>query len=156
MLKSTLIYLERDEKYLLLHRIRKKNDVNHDKWIGVGGKFEPGENAETCARREVTEETGYVMGRINYRGIVTFISDTAPDEEMHLFTCGDFKGELRDCDEGVLEWVPKAEVGALPTWEGDRIFLRLLAEERPFFHLELRYHGDALIGASLEGREMSV
>ena len=115
MLKSTLIYLEKDEKTLMLHRVRKKNDVNHDKWIGVGGKLEPGETVEACARREVTEETGYVMGCINYRGIVTFISDTAPCEEMHLFTCDDFQGEMRDCDEGVLEWVPTTDVGALPT-----------------------------------------
>ncbi len=154
MQKTTLIYLEKDEKYLMLHRIRKKNDVNHDKWIGVGGKFEPGEDAEACARREVTEETGYVMGRINYRGIVTFISDTAPNEEMHLFTCADFHGTEHSCDEGTLEWVSKADVPALPTWEGDRIFLRLLAEDRPFFHLELRYHGDALVGAGLEGQEL--
>ena len=156
MLKSTLIYLEKAGKYLMLHRVRKKNDVNHDKWIGVGGRFEPGETAEVCARREVTEETGYVMGCINYRGIVTFISDTAPHEEMHLFTCDDFQGEMHDCDEGVLEWVPQSDVASLPTWEGDRIFLRLLAEGRPFFHLELRYHGDAPVGASLEGEALEI
>ena len=156
MLKSTLIYLEKAGKYLMLHRVRKKNDVNHDKWIGVGGRFEPGETAEACARREVTEETGYVMGCINYRGIVTFISDTAPHEEMHLFTCGDFQGEMHDCDEGVLEWIHRDRLAALPQWEGDRIFLELLRREVPFFSLKLRYQGETLAEAWLDGRPLTV
>ena len=136
LLQTTLCYLEQNGCYLMLHRIKKKNDVNHDKWIGVGGKLDPGETAEACALREVWEETGLTMQSPAYRGIV------------------DFTGTLTDCNEGTLEWVPKPEVENLPIWQGDKIFLRLLAEGAPFFHLELTYHGDTLVQAVLEGETL--
>ena len=136
------------------HRIKKKNDVNHDKWIGVGGKLDPGETAEACALREVWEETGLTMQSPAYRGIVDFTCEPWPAERMHLYTCTDFTGTLTDCNEGTLEWVPKPEVENLPIWQGDKIFLRLLAEGAPFFHLELTYHGDTLVQAvcSMDGK----
>ena len=154
LLQTTLCYLEQNGCYLMLHRIKKKNDVNHDKWIGVGGKFDPGETAEACAMREVWEETGLTMQSPAYRGIVDFTCEPWPAERMHLYTCTDFTGTLTDCNEGTLEWVPKPEVENLPIWQGDKIFLRLLAEGAPFFHLELTYHGDTLVQAvcSMDGK----
>ena len=145
MIKSTLIYLEKDEKYLLMHRVRKKNDINKDKWIGVGGKFEPGESAEDCARRETFEETGLTIRKLNYRGIVYFENDLCESEEMHLFTSVDFSGELHQSDEGLLEWINKSDVTGLKIWAGDKIFLTLLAEDAPFFRLRLVYSADTLI-----------
>ena len=150
---TTLCYLERDGEWLMLHRTKKKNDVNHDKWIGVGGKFEPGESPEECLVREVREETGLTLTRWRYRGIITFVLDGAA-EYMHLFTADGWTGQMirgQDCAEGILEWVPKEKVPALPLWEGDRIFFRLLAEERPFFSLKLCYEGDVLTSAALDG-----
>ncbi|MBU3819821.1 MAG: 8-oxo-dGTP diphosphatase [Candidatus Faecalibacterium intestinavium] len=150
---TTLCYLERDGEWLMLHRTKKKNDVNHDKWIGVGGKFEPGESPEECLVREVREETGLTLTRWRYRGIITFVLDGAA-EYMHLFTADGWTGQMirgQDCAEGVLEWVPKEKVPALPLWEGDKIFFRLLAEERPFFSLKLCYEGDVLTSAALDG-----
>lgn len=154
LLQTTLCYLEQNGCYLMLHRIKKKNDVNHDKWIGVGGKFAPGETAEACAMREVWEETGLTMQSPAYRGIVDFTCEPWPAERMHLYTCTDFTGTLTDCNEGTLEWVPKPEVENLPIWQGDKIFLRLLAEGAPFFHLELTYHGDTLVQAVLKGETL--
>ena len=150
---TTLCYLERDGEWLMLHRTKKKNDVNHDKWIGVGGKFEPGESPEECLVREVREETGLTLTRWRYRGIITFVLDGAA-EYMHLFTADGWTGQMirgQDCAEGVLEWVPKEVVPALPLWEGDKIFFRLLAEDRPFFSLKLCYEGDVLTSAALDG-----
>ncbi len=144
MLKSSLIYVENAGRYLMLHRVSKSNDPNKDKWIGVGGKLENGETPEACARREMTEETGLTPIDMAYRGVVMFRSDKWPDEEMHLFTCKEFSGELVPCDEGVLEWVNKTDVPRLPIWEGDRIFLRLLAEDAAFFRLNLWYRGETL------------
>lgn len=144
MLISTLIYVERSDSYLMLHRVSKSNDPNRDKWIGVGGKLESGETPQVCAMREMTEETGLIPLKLEYRGIVYFHSDRWPDEEMHLFTCPLYEGTLSACDEGTLEWVPKSEVPSLPIWEGDRIFLKLLAENAPFFRLDLRYEGEKL------------
>ncbi|MCR4577164.1 MAG: 8-oxo-dGTP diphosphatase [Clostridiales bacterium] len=144
MLKSSLIYVENAGRYLMLHRVSKSNDPNKDKWIGVGGKLEDGETPEECARREMTEETGLTPMDMSYRGVVMFRSDRWPDEEMHLFTCREFSGKLIPCDEGVLEWVAKSEVPRLPIWEGDKIFLKLLAEDAPFFRLNLRYEGEKL------------
>lgn len=154
MMNTTLCYIEQDGKYLMLHRVKKENDLNHDKWIGVGGKFEADESPEECLLREVREETGLTLTDWRYRGLVTFVSDTWPTEYMHLFTADGFTGTMADCDEGTLEWVEKSAVPALPGWEGDKIFLRLLAEEAPFFSLKLCYEGDALIYAALNGKQI--
>ena len=154
MLNTTLCYIEQDGKYLMLHRVKKKNDINHDKWIGIGGKFEEKESPEDCALREVKEETGLTLTSSAYRGLVTFVSDQYETEYMHLFTADGFTGELIDCDEGTLEWVDKALVPTLPTWAGDRIFLDLLARDVPFFSLKLEYVGDTLVRAVLDGKEL--
>ena len=154
MLNTTLCYIEQDGKYLMLHRVKKKNDINHDKWIGIGGKFEDKESPEDCALREVKEETGLTLTSYAYRGLVTFVSDRYETEYMHLFTADGFTGELIDCDEGTLEWVDKALAPTLPTWAGDRIFLDLLARDVPFFSLKLEYVGDTLVRAVLDGKEL--
>ena len=151
MKNSTLCYIERAGQYLMLHRDKKDNDLNHDKWIGVGGHFEKDESPDECLCREVLEETGLTLEAWRFRGVVTFISDTWDTEYMYLFTADRFRGELTDCEEGVLEWVDKARVPELPLWEGDRIFLRLLQEDAPPFLLTLRYAGDDLVFASLNG-----
>lgn len=145
MRNTTLCYIEKDGKYLMLHRTKKENDENRDKWIGVGGKFEEGESPEECMLREVREETGLNLEKWRFRGIVTFVSDVWGTEYMHLFTSDSFSGALKQCDEGVLEWVSKDAVISLPIWEGDKIFLRLLAENAPFFSLKLIYEGDRLL-----------
>ena len=149
---STLIYIERGDEYLMLHRTKKENDLNHDKWIGVGGKFEPGEAPEDCMLREAEEETGLTLTRWRYRGIVTFLSDAWETEYMHLFTADRWTGELKECDEGELKWIKKEKLLSLKLWEGDKIFLRLLDSGEPFFSLKLRYEGDALALAQLNGK----
>lgn len=152
---STLCYIEQDGKWLMLHRTVKENDVNHDKWIGVGGHFEQDESPEECILREVREETGYTLTSWRFRGLVTFISGSGVTEYMHLFTADAFTGTPIPCDEGVLEWVPKEEVPSLELWEGDRIFFRLLDEDRLFFSLKLVYDGgDRLVSAALDGNPM--
>ncbi len=155
MLNTTLIHIEKDNKYLMLHRTKKQNDINKDKWIGIGGKFLENESPEECALREAAEETGLTLNKIEYRGIVTFVNNACEGEYMHLFTCSDFSGDLKPCDEGVLEWVDKKELFSLPIWEGDKIFLRLIDTPCPFFSLKLIYQGDKLINAILDGRELS-
>jgi 8-oxo-dGTP diphosphatase len=155
-LNTSLCYIERDGCYLMLHRTKKKQDPNAGKWIGVGGKFEAGESPEECALREVLEETGLTLVSPRLRGIVTFVSDACPTEYMFLFTADCFTGELRPCDEGELAWVEKERVLSLPLWEGDRVFLRLLAEGRPFFSLKLSYRGDTLVSAVLDGNSIPV
>lgn len=155
MINTTLCYIRRGEEYLMLHRIKKKNDLNQDKWIGVGGKFEDGESPEECVVREAREETGLTLTRYRYRGLVTFVSDRWPTEYMHLFTADGWTGELRECDEGVLEWVPRERLLQLPHWEGDPIFLNLIArEDTPFFSLKLRYEGETLAEAVLDGTHL--
>ena len=149
MKNSTLCYLEKDGAYLMLHRVKKEHDCNKGKWIGGGGKFEDGETPEECARREIAEETGLITGRLRFRGIVTFVSDEWETEYMHLFTSDDFTGDLTDCDEGVLEWVPKDRLGELNLWQGDAIFLCLIEQDAPFFSLKLSYKGDELVLAVL-------
>lgn len=152
---STLCYIERDGSYLMLHRVRKKEDVNAGKWIGVGGHFEKDESPEECLLREVREETGYCLDQYRLRGIVTFLSGDGVTEYMFLYTASLFHGELTDCEEGVLEWVPIEKLSELPLWEGDRIFLRLLSEEHPFFSLKLRYDGRGrLKEAALDGKRI--
>ena len=153
---TTLIYIERGGSYLMLHRTKKENDCNHDKWIGIGGKFERGESPEECMLREAKEETGLTLTSYRYRGIVTFVSDRWEPEYMHLFTADDFTGTLRTCDEGELAWIRKSDLLALPAWEGDRIFLRLLDEDAPFFSLKLRYDGETLAEARLNGVSLEV
>ena len=155
MRNTSLCYIERGDEYLMLHRVKKAVDENAGKWIGVGGGFEAGESAEDCMLREVFEETGLRLTAWRYRGVVTFLSDVWGEEAMHLFTADGFEGELKDCSEGVLAWKKKSEVlSSLPIWEGDRIFLRLLADERPFFLLTLRYRGEELVEAVLDGKEL--
>ena len=153
---TTLIYIECGGEYLMLHRTKKENDCNRDKWIGIGGKFEEGESPEECALRETKEETGLALTSYRYRGIVTFVSDKWESEYMHLFTADGFEGTLKDCDEGELAWIKKKDLLALPAWEGDKIFLRLLDENVPFFSLKLRYEGETLAEAKLNGEEIEV
>ena len=157
MRNTSLCYIERDGQYLLLHRTRKAVDENKDKWIGIGGKFEEGESPEDCMLREVREETGLRLLSWRSRGIVSFVSDEWGTEYMHLFTGDAWEGELRaDCAEGELAWVGKDELLELPIWEGDKLFLRLLREEAPFFSLKLCYQGDSLVSAVLNGQALSV
>lgn len=156
MKNTTLCYLERGRDYLLLHRVKKENDCNRDKWIGVGGKFEDGESPEDCMLREVREETGLRVTSYRYRGIVTFVSDVCPCEYMHLFTADAWEGEEQVCDEGDLAWIRKRDFAALQMWEGDRIFLDLLERDVPFFSLKLIYRGDALTRAVLNGKELLI
>lgn len=153
MILSSLCYIEQNGCWLMLHRVKKKNDINHDKWLGIGGKFEEGESPEECLLREAREETGFTLTDYRFRGLVTFVSNEAPTEYMHLFTASGFTGTLADCEEGTLEWVPIEKVPALPQWEGDRLFLELLAQpDEPFFTLKLQYQGDTLVSAVKNGR----
>ncbi len=149
MINSTLCYLEKDGQYLMLLRNRKPSDVNEGKWIGVGGKFEEGEGPEDCLIREIREETGLTLRSYRFRSVVTFRQIGHETEYMHLFTSDDFFGDLIPCDEGELHWILKSEIGNLELWEGDRIFLDLLAEDAPFFLLTLLYDGDTLIHSKL-------
>lgn len=155
MQNTTLCYIEREGQYLMLHRVKKKNDVNQDKWVGVGGKFEDKESPEECLLREVKEETGLTLTRYAYRGLVTFVSDRWETEYMHLFTADSFEGDMIVCDEGDLEWVDKQAVQDLPIWTGDKIFLDLLTRGEPFFSLKLSYAGDTLVQAVLNGQAIS-
>ena len=163
MKNTTLCYVEKNGAYLMLHRVKKKEDENAGKWIGVGGHFEEGESPFDCAVREIFEETGLVAARVDYRGVVTFVSNKYETEQMHLFTVPDFVGEdafphyengyavTESCAEGNLAWVKKADVPSLPLWEGDKVFLSLIDKGEPFFSLKLVYVGDDLVSASLNG-----
>ena len=151
MKNTTLCYVEKDGKYLMIHRVKKINDINKDKWVGIGGKFEERETPFDCIRREMLEETGLVPNKLNYRGLVTFISNEFGTEYMHLFHTDDFSGKLtEDCTEGNLEWVDKDKITELPLWEGDKIFLDLLRQDVPFFSLKLVYEGSKLVSHTLE------
>ena len=155
MIQSTLCYIERAGQYLMLHRVKKENDLNHDKWVGVGGKFLDKESPEECLLREVKEETGLTLTDYRFRGIVTFVSDQWPTEYMYLYTATGFEGEMIVCDEGDLQWIDRARLFDLPMWEGDRIFLNLLERGEPFFDLTLRYRGETLERAELNGRALN-
>ena len=151
MKNTTLCYIENTKNQtLLLHRTKKKNDLNENKWIGVGVKFEAGETAEQCLIREVYEETGLTLNSYTYRGVVDFISDVWEDEKMHLFTATVIDDKVKECDEGELKWVDNDKVLSLPTWEGDRVFLELLYQNKPFFHLTLCYEGEKLVKSELD------
>ena len=156
MKMTTLCYLEDGDRYLLLHRTKKKHDDNADKWIGIGGKFEDRESPEDCLLREVREETGLTLTSYRYRGIITFVNDRYPTEYMHLFTADAWEGSPHECDEGELRWIHKNEFLCLPMWEGDRIFLQLLENGVPFFSLKLVYHGETLCQAVLDGKPLEL
>lgn len=149
MINTTLCYIEKDNKYLMLHRTKKENDLNEGKWIGVGGKFEKDETPEECLLREVKEETGLTLTSYKLRAIITFISDKWEIEYMYLFTADEFVGELISCDEGELEWVDKENILELNIWEGDRIFLEKLIKDNDFFTLKVRYEGDKLVESEI-------
>ncbi len=154
MINTTLCYIEKDGKYLMLHRVKKVNDLNQDKWIGIGGKFEDKESPEECMLREALEETGLTLIKPEYRGILTFVSNKWPTEYIHLFYADNFSGELKECDEGNLEWVAIEDIYSLPIWSGDKIFLKLIEENAPFFSLKLQYEEDNLVNAVLNGEKI--
>ncbi len=154
MINSTLCYITRGDEVLMLHRVKKKNDLNKDKWIGIGGKFEAQEAPDECLLREAMEETGLRLTSWRCRGVVTFLSDTWEGEYMYLFTADGFEGTLKECDEGDLQWVSRTFLDSLPKWEGDQIFLKLLWEDAPFFLLTLRYEGETLREAVLNGEKI--
>lgn len=145
MINTTLCYIKKDDKYLMLHRIKKQNDINKDKWIGIGGKFEENESPDECLLREVYEETGLTLTDYKLRGIITFVSNEYEGEYMYLYTADDFTGTIKDCNEGVLEWISKEKLLSLPTWEGDRLFLNKIIDDEGFFMLKLVYEGDKLV-----------
>ena len=152
---TTLCYIEKDGCYLMLHRTANEQDINLGKWIGVGGHFELGESPEDCLLREVKEETGLTLTSFAFRGIVTFVAEGCPVEYMCLYTADGFEGTIHPCDEGKLEWIPIQDIGTLNLWEGDRVFLRLLAENAPFFSLKLVYNAaGALTGQVLDGKRL--
>ena len=154
MHNSTLCYITRGNDVLMLHRVKKQNDINKDKWIGVGGKFEGEESPDECILREVKEETGLTLTSLRCRGIVTFVNDECEGEYMFLFTADGFEGSVKECDEGDLQWVSREFLNGLPKWEGDQIFLDLLWQDAPFFLLTLRYSGDKLTEAILDGKKI--
>ena len=157
MRNTTLCYIQNDRgQTLLLHRVKKENDLNKDKWIGVGGGFEDKESPEDCLLREVYEETGLTLTRWRYRGIVTFVSDQWETEYMHLYTADGYTGDIKECDEGTLEWVDNTRIPTLPAWAGDRIFFDLIAKDVPFFSLKLEYTGETLTAAVLNGIPLDV
>lgn len=157
MLNTTLCYITRGNEVLMLHRIKKKNDLNKDKWIGIGGKFEGDETPDECLLREAKEETGLTLTSWRCRGVVTFLTNGPWEGEyMYLFTADGFEGQLKECDEGELCWVSRDFLDALPKWAGDKIFLDLLWQDAPFFLLKLRYDGDTLIEAVLNGEALDV
>lgn len=158
MYLSTLCYIENPQgEYLMLHRVKKENDLNHDKWVGVGGKFEPNESPEECVVRETLEETGLLLTDYRCRGLVTFLSNEWETEYMFVFTATGYAGRLIECNEGDLEWVHKDQLSSLPLWSGDYLFLdRIRDNDSPYFSLKLRYEGDDLVYASLDGKKLEI
>lgn len=153
MFNTTLCYITRGDEVLMLHRVKKQKDINKDKWIGVGGKFEGTESPDECLLREVYEETGLTLTDWKCRGVITFLTESV-GEFMYLFTADGFTGELKECPEGDLQWVSREFLDNLPKWEGDKIFLDLLWQDAPFFLLTLRYQGDKLLEAVLNGEKI--
>ncbi len=149
---TTLCYIEQDGKYLMMHRVKKENDINKDKWVGIGGHFEEGESPEECLEREAMEETGLTLTNYKMRGHITFVSDEWGTEYMWLFTATEFAGEIGECSEGDLCWIPKEQVYDLPIWEGDKVFFRLLEEREDFFTLKLRYEGENLVEVKVDNQ----
>ena len=154
MINTTLCYITRGDDVLMLHRVKKKNDINKDKWIGIGGKFEGEESPDECLLREAREETGLTLTSWRCRGVVTFLCEGIEGEFMYLFTADGFEGSVKDCDEGTLEWISREKLDSLPKWEGDKIFLDLLWQDAPFFLLTLEYRGDKLVRAVLNGEKI--
>ena len=154
MINSTLCYVTRGDEVLMLHRVKKKNDINKDKWIGIGGKFERDESPDECVLREALEETGLTLTSWKCRGVVTCLNTCCEGEYMYLFSADGFAGELKECDEGDLQWVSRDFLDSLPKWEGDEIFLNLLWQDAPFLLLTLRYDGDTLVEAVLDGKKI--
>ena len=154
MKSTTLCYITRDNEVLMLHRTKKEGDMNKDKWLGIGGKLEENESPDDCLCREALEETGLTLTAWKCRGVVTFLSDRYEGEYMYLFTADGFDGQLKECDEGDLQWITREQLDALPKWEGDQIFLDLLWQDAPFFLLTLRYEGDKLKEAVLNGQKI--
>lgn len=153
---TTLCYLEKDGAYLMMHRVKKKRDLNQGKWIGLGGHIEPGESPEECIVREVFEECGLQLVSYRLRGIITFSPQGDGTEYMFLYTADQFYGELTECKEGELEWVLKEQIYNLSLWQGDRLFLDLLRTREEFFSLKLSYQDDILVQAALDGRELEL
>ena len=156
MLNTTLCYITRGDQVLMLHRVKKQNDINKDKWIGIGGKFEGEESPDECLLREAREETGLTLTSWKCRGVVTFLNDCCEGEFMYLVTADGFEGELKTCDEGDLQWVSRQFLDSLPKWAGDKIFLDLLWQDAPFFLLTLRYSGETLLEAILDGKKLKL
>ena len=148
---TTLCYIEKENSYLMLHRVKKKKDINKGKWIGVGGHIEFGESPEDCIVREVKEETGLELTSYRLRGIITFVTDQKQLEYIFLYTADGFEGEIKTCEEGILKWIEKDKIPSLNLWEGDRVFLDLLQKEIPVFSLKLEYKEDHLVSAVLDG-----
>ena len=141
---TSIMYIEKDDSYLMIHRTKKENDQSHDKWLGIGGKFEMDESPDECILREVKEETNLDITDYRFRGVMTFLSDIWETEYMFIFTATGFEGELGDCNEGELVWVKKEEIENLKIWEGDKLFLRKLKDDSGFFSIKVRYEGDTL------------
>ena len=138
-------------KILLLYKSYKNR---YDGWVLPKGTVEQGETHEQTALREVKEETGLTLLSWRFRGIVTFSQEGFGTEYMCLYTADEFEGEFHDCEEGIMEWVPKSHLMDLSLWEGDKIFLKLLKDEEPFFSLKLSYKGEKLVEVRLNGKEL--
>lgn len=149
MILTTICYIEKDGQYLMLHRTKKENDINKNKWIGIGGKFENNESPEECIVREVKEETGLLLKSFKLRGIITYAFTDIETEYMYIFTSNEFEGKLTDCDEGELKWINKSEIAKLNTWEGDKLFLERIKNKSNFFTMKMEYDGDKLLNYNL-------
>lgn len=145
---ATLCYLRQNGKTLMVHRVKKENDIHQGKWNGLGGKFEPGETPEECAQREVQEESGLVVRSLTWKGLLTFpVFKDEEDWYAFVYVSTDFAGEMVDSPEGDLSWIEDRELLSLNLWEGDRIFLPWL-DQPGFFSAKFSYVAGKLIGHS--------